>query len=150
MVVASGRLYVGNGNRLLALDNQGQLVWNFRKSDGLQSMAERPDGSVLLTGSRTLTAISAQGQTLWDADIHVHHSLDPNGFTRVPTLAVDNAGTAHVGTADGRVVVIDRTGRITARVPAGGYHDGFTPLVMLGPSHTLVASGNDSVVRVYQ
>lgn len=150
MAGSGGRLYVGNGGTLLTLDAHGHLAWSLAKPDGSLSMAERPDGSVLLAGSRTLTAISAQGQILWNADIRIRHTIGANDSVRAPTLAVDSAGTAYVGTADGRIVVVDSTGLTNARIPAGGYRYGQTPLVMLGPRHTLVVAATDSIVRIYR
>jgi outer membrane protein assembly factor BamB len=150
LVASSGLLYVGNGNTLLTLDRHGRLAWSIQKPDGLLNMAERADGSILLAGARTLTAISSQGESLWDADIHIHHTIGANDFMAAPTLAVDNAGTAYVGTADGQIVVIDGSGRNSARVPAGGYRYGPTPGVMLAPNRTLVVAGTDSRVRLYR
>lgn len=150
MTARDGGVYVGDGNILLALDAQGSLAWRFSKADGLLSIAERPDGSLLAAGSQTLTAISSRGQSLWDADIHIHHRIGVNDFVRAPAIAVDRAGTACVGTADGQVVVVAASGQLTAHVPAGGYRYGQTPRVMMSPHHMLAVTGTDSVVRIYR
>lgn len=150
MVGPQGRLLLGDGTTLRAYEQTGAATWAVHKADGIGSIAERPDGSIVAAGTRLLTAISADGRTLWTADIHVHHQRPEGDATYRPSLAVDAAGKAYVGTGDGRVVEVSPAGRVVTRVPAGGYHYGFAPRVMLGPRHSLIVGGVDGVVRVYR
>jgi len=149
VVGQSGTVFVGDGNTMVAVDAHGQIAWRFDKPDGVLAIAERPDGSIVVAGNQWLTGVSEQGQKLFDADIRQRHPRSPNDGLQKPALVVDGAGAAYVGTADGEVLVFANGGKLLDRLPAGGYHLGSTPRIMLGSQHTLVVTGNDGVLRVY-
>jgi outer membrane protein assembly factor BamB len=150
MVGQHGVLFVGDGNTLSAIDARGHSLWHFAKPDGVLSIAERPDGSIAVAGNQWLTVVSEQGRKLFDADIRVRHPIGTNDAIDKPSLVIDGAGTAYVGTADGEVLVVSSEGQLLDRLAVGGYHFGMTPRIMLGPGHALVVNGNDGVLRVYE
>ncbi len=74
--------------------------------------------------------LSPNGRLLWSTAIGYSPAQFPAAW---PSLATDAAGKAYVGSGDGRVRVVSATGQVLATVYAGGYRDGSTPSLLLGP-----------------
>ncbi|MDQ2743338.1 MAG: PQQ-binding-like beta-propeller repeat protein [Chloroflexota bacterium] len=103
-----------------------------RPSTSIEAM--RPDGVMVGTAraeSQPLVVdLSPNGRLLWSTAIGYSPAQFPAAW---PSLATDAAGKAYVGSGDGRVRVVSATGQVLATVYAGGYRDGSTPSLLLGP-----------------
>lgn len=119
-----------------------------------------PDGAMVGTaqaGSQSLVVdLSRNGRLLWGYPFSGQAVIEPNGTvvavgftTSLAGSADEAAGKAYVGSGDGRVRVVSATGRVLARVYAGGYRHGFPPSLLLGPDGQLIVTGTDSTLRVY-
>jgi outer membrane protein assembly factor BamB len=145
MVAKDGTIYVSYSQTLAAYAPSGRLVWKLRWHDGPLALAERSDGTILVAGRNQLGAVNPGGRRLWH--VTIGHSA---GQFIPPSLIVDAAGTAYVGSGDGKVRVISGTGKIRARLFAGGPKLASVPAIMLLASGRLIISGTDGVLRVYQ
>jgi outer membrane protein assembly factor BamB len=144
MMGSDGTIFATDGKDLLALGPSGELLWRDHKPDGALALAERSDGILLVAGEKTLDALDPKGKLLWKA------SLNPSGQpAAVPRVISDAAGTAYVGTTDGRVHVINADGKQVAVVDGGGYHDGWSPALLLAPDGSLVVDSTDGILRIY-
>ena len=146
VVAANGDIVTGYGRQIAAYTSSGQVRWRVSKADGALSLALRADGSLLVAGQDRLDAIRADGTRLWSTAVGHSPAQYPADW---PSLATDAAGKADVGSGDGRVRVVSATGRVLARVYAGGYRHGFPPSLLLGPDGRLIVTGTDSTLRVY-
>lgn len=145
LVGQDGTVYVGNGAHLVAVGADGQIGWSAEKSDGALALAERADGSILSAGTNTLDAFNREGTRLWSVPIGTSTELPPYR----PSLIVDAAGTAYVGSGDGIVRVISAEGKLIGQTLAGGHHFDFAPQILLGPDGRLFVNGTDGVLQVY-
>ncbi|HEX6506905.1 MAG TPA: hypothetical protein VF221_04665 [Chloroflexota bacterium] len=146
LVGKDGTVYVGNGTHLVAVTPDGQTRWTANKADGVLALAERADGSILSAGTNTLDAFSPDGTLLWS--VPIGQSSDQLA-SYWPSLIVDAAGTAYVGSGDGIVRVISSEGKLVGQLPAGGHRSDFPPQVLLGADGRLIVNGSDDVLQVY-
>ncbi len=146
VVAADGTIFTGYRQQIVAYTSSGHLRWRVRKTDGALALALRADGILLVAGRDRLDAIRTNGTRLWSTAIGYSSAQYPAAW---PSLATDAAGKAYVGSGDGRVRVVSATGQVLATVSAGGYRDGSTPSLLLGPDGRLMVSGADSTLRVY-
>ncbi len=149
LVSARGTVYTADGtNGVGAYAADGRLLWRRATGDQVISLAERADGTVLALGRAGLSAVSAAGRRLWRRPAG---RLSRTPYPLPPTIAVDAAGRAYVGSDDGMVRAIARDGALLWTLPAGGPTSlGETPSIALGPRGTLVVAGTDGRLRVYQ
>jgi outer membrane protein assembly factor BamB len=146
LVGKDGTVYVGNGTHLLAVTPDGHARWSVGKSDGVLALAERADGSLLAAGADALDAFDADGNHLWSVPIG-RSSTQYRAYR--PSLVVDSAGTAYVGSGDGIVRLISAGGKLLAEVKAGALRSDDPPHVLLGADGRLIVNGTDGVLRVY-
>ncbi len=149
LVGARGTVYTAEGtNGVGAYAPDGRLLWRRATGDEVLSLAERADGTVLALGRTGLGAVSPAGRQLWRRPMG---RLSRTPYPQPPTIAVDAAGRAYVGSDDGAIRAIAPDGALLWTLPAGGPTtlDG-TPSISLGPAGTLVVAGTDGRLRVYQ
>ncbi len=149
LVGARGAVYTAEGtNGVDAYAPDGRLLWRRATGDEVLSLAERADGTVLALGRTGLGAVSPAGRRLWRRPAG---RLSRTPYPQPPTIAVDAAGRAYVGSDDGMVRAIAPDGALLWTLPAGGPTSlGATPSISLGPRGTLVVVGTDGRLRVYQ
>jgi outer membrane protein assembly factor BamB len=146
LVGKDGTVYVGNGTHLLAVTSDGHARWSAGKSDGVLALAERADGSLLAAGAHALDAFGADGNHLWSVPIGPSSTQLP---AYRPSLVVDSAGTAYVGSGDEIARVISAGGKLLAKIKAGALRSDDPPHVLLGADGRLIVNGTDGVLRVY-
>jgi len=134
------------GSKLVAYSPSGRLLWSLRRREAPLAFAERGDGVVLMAGRTRLSAVSATGKQLWTT--RIGKTAGPYYPYHHPSLVVDAAGRAYVGSGDGRVRVVTARGHVVASLRAGPAHHGI-PTVLLGPDGKLIISGTDGVLRAY-
>jgi DNA-binding beta-propeller fold protein YncE len=144
LMADSNAIYASQGNTIIAYSPSGTFLWRFTKPDQPLALAERADSVLLIAGFKTLDAVDQQGKLLWTATIAIAKNAEDS-----PSLIVDAAGTAYIGRQDGAVQIVNRQGRTVTTLPAGGYHYGFTPSLLLVPPGRLVVNGTDSVLRIF-
>jgi outer membrane protein assembly factor BamB len=147
MAAKDGTIYVSYSQTLAAFTPSGRLIWKLRWRDGPLALAERSDGMILVAGRNQLGAVNPAGRRLWH--VTIGHSAG-QFIPEYPSLIVDAAGTAYVGSGDGKVRVISAAGKIRARIFAGGPRLASVPAIMLVAGGKLIISGTDSVLSVYQ
>lgn len=135
-----GTIYVGIGRQLAAVNPEGHILWQIAKKDQAMALALRSDSVILAAGRKRLIAVRQDGKELWNVPI------GPAGLER-PTLVVDAAGTAYVGTADGKVRIFSSDGRLL-RTLAVGPRSSWAPGILVAGGR-LIVSGTDRVLRVY-
>ncbi|HZS91748.1 MAG TPA: PQQ-binding-like beta-propeller repeat protein [Chloroflexota bacterium] len=135
----------GDVGEVAAFTPAGRRLWQLATRGGPAALAERADGTILAADGNGLTALSPRGRRLW------HVSLGrPPANAASPSLAVDAAGRAYVGSSDGRVRAVASGGTLRWTLDAGGpSRAGFTPSLALGPTSTLAVTGTDNVLRLY-
>lgn len=146
LVGKGGVIYAG-GQTLASYASSGRLRWKLRWPDDVLGLAQRADGVMLVAGRTRLAAVSPAGKRLWSVRIGRAVGADEN----LP-LVVDAAGTVYVGTLDGHVRIVSRSGKVisTLRVGPGSTQAmPRVPIVMLGPGGRLIVTGTDGVLRVY-
>jgi len=149
LVGARGTVYTAEGtNGVGAYAPDGQLLWRRATGDEVLSLAERADGTVLALGRTGLSAVSPAGRRLWRRPAD---RLSRTPYPLPPTIAVDAAGRAYLGSDDGAVRAIAPDGALLWTLPAGGPTTaGEVPSIALGPVGTLMVAGTDGRLRVYQ
>lgn len=145
LIGAEDTVYSVDNTDLVATDRNGHRLWQTTIPDGIQALAQRTDGSLLVAGHHVVVAVTSGGGLLWTARLHPDV---PTAIGR-PSLITDQLGTVDVGTADGSVHILAPDGREVSTVNAGGYHFGFAPSMVLGPDGRLIVNGTDNVLRVY-
>ncbi len=126
----------------------GRLLWHCTTGDDVISLAARADGTVVALGRTGISAVSPAGHRLWRRPLG-RQLRTPSA--QPPTIAVDAMGRAYLGSSDGIVRVIAPNGSLLWTLPAGGPTSlGNTPSIALGPQGTLVVTGTDGRLRVYQ
>jgi outer membrane protein assembly factor BamB len=154
LVAGNGHVYVSDGRGwgsgdqgdVAAYTPAGKLLWH-RATSGVAALAERADGSILVAERGGLTAVGNRGARLWRAPLGRISDKDQAGYS----LAVDAAGHAFIGGADGKVRAFTAGGKPIWTLSAGGpglYGRGST--VALGPNGVLVVVGTDNLLRYYQ
>jgi outer membrane protein assembly factor BamB len=147
-VVGRGEtIYVGTGHTLAAYTSAGALRWKLRWGDGTLALAERADGSLLVAGRSRLGAVSFTGRRLWS--VRIRKAI---GRYDSPSLVVDSAGTAYVGTSDGKLRIISQNGRLVSALsvgPGDSQAGASAATCILGPDGRLIVNGTDGVLRVY-
>lgn len=146
LVGQDGTVYVGNGTHLVAVGADGQIRWSAEKPDEVLALAERADGSILSAGTDSLDAFSPDGTRLWSVPIGTSSDQLP---AYRPSLIVDDAGTAYVGSGDGIVRVVSADGKLVGQTLGSGQHFDFAPQILLGPDGRLIVNGADGVLQVY-
>jgi PQQ-like domain len=146
LVGHDGALYLGRGASLMALSPSGQYLWTADKPDEVLALAERADGVVLAAGRSQLDAFDANGHHLWSVPIGPSTDAYRNQW---PSLVVDAAGSAFVGSGDGMVRVVSSAGQLLTSLAAGGRHYGSAPPVLIAPNGRLVVDGTDGTLRVF-
>jgi outer membrane protein assembly factor BamB len=145
MVGNHGVVYVGANTLLAAYAPSGRRLWRLTMTDGALGLAERRDGTIVGLGEHSLSAVRSDGKPQWTVPVGTTVGPDERA-----SLIVDAARKIYVGTAGGTVVVVSPTGRLLARVPAGGQHSPPTaPQVMLSPTGQLIVNGTDGMLRIY-
>jgi len=149
LIGAGGTIYTADGtNGVGASAPSGRLLWHRATGDDVMRLAERADGTVLALGRTGLSAVSPAGRHLWRR---------PSGplvrapYVHPPTIAIDAAGRAYLGSNDGMVRAIAPNGSLLWTLPGGGPTTlGDTPSISLGPAGTLVVARTDGRLSVYQ
>jgi len=153
LVGASGTIYASDGagigtgqaNEVVAYTPSGRRLWRARTSDGAATLAERPDGVVLVATATSLMALRPNGMQVW------RRALGRRAGTgavqlHLPSLAVDAAGRVYVGSSDGVVRALGPDGvqlwTLGHPNPLG------TPSVALGPQGQLAVASD--ALRVYR
>jgi outer membrane protein assembly factor BamB len=149
LVGLHGTIYTADGtNGVGAYSLTGRLLWRCTTGDEVVSLAERADGTVMALGQTGLSAVSTAGHRRWRRPLG-HAVRMPSA--QLPSIAVDAAGRAYVGSSDGTVRAIAPNGSLLWTLHAGGpTSQGDTPSIALGPGGTLVITGTDGRLRVYQ
>lgn len=135
-----GTIYVGIGKQLAAIDPAGRLLWQVGKADQAMALALRSDGVILAAGRKWLDAVSQDGKKLWS---------DPIGRPGLerPQLVTDAAGTAYVGTADGKVRIFSSGGALL-QTRSVGHESRWSPGIVVADGK-LIVNGTDGTLRVY-
>jgi outer membrane protein assembly factor BamB len=149
VIYASDGTGVGTGDagEIVAYSPTAALLWRLPTSAGTASLAERGDGVLLVADRSGLSALGPGGARLWN------RALGQPSATGVaaPSLVIDAAGHAFVGTSDGYVRAIGPAGALLWTLGAGGpAPDGEVPALALGPAGALAVTGTDRVLRVYR
>lgn len=157
LVGTRGTIYVsagtgyssGQASAVTAYTPAGQRLWRLRVDDGWATLAERADGTVLVASATGLSAVSPGGALIW------HRTLwQPTRATaatlKLPSLAVDAVGRVYIGGSDGVIRAVGPNGAVLWTRHAGGFSNGVTPTVALGPDGTLAIAGTDGRLRVYR
>jgi hypothetical protein len=147
LIGEDGTLYLGARTTLYAYTSTGGKRWKRNMRDGVLALAERADGDLLVAGSTHLHAFSPDGTRLWSVRIG-----KTTGSYNRPSLVVDAAGTAYVGTMDGKLRIISDSGTLISTLHVGpASRDQFAPAAspLLAPGGRLVVNGTDGVLRVY-
>ncbi len=149
MIGARGTIYSADGaNGVGAYAPSGRLLWHCTTGNEVMSLAQRADGTVLALGRTGLSAVSSAGHRLWRRPVGARVGTPS---AQPPTIAVDAAGRAYLGSDDGTVRVIAPDGSLLWTLPAGGpTSQGNTPSIGLGPAGTLVVARTDGRLSVYQ
>jgi len=149
LIGARRTIYSADGtNGVGAYAPSGRLLWHCTTGDEVIRLAERADGTVLALGRTGLSAVSPAGRRLWRRPVG-YQLRTPSA--QPPTIAVDAAGRAYLGSDDGAVRVIAPDGALLWTLPAGGPTSlGHTPSISLGPAGTLVVARTDGRLSVYQ
>jgi len=149
MIGARGTIYSADGaNGVGAYAPSGRLLWHCTTGNEVMSLAQRADGTVLALGRTGLSAVSSAGHRLWRRPVGARVGTPS---AQPPTIAVDAAGRAYLGSDDGTVRVIAPDGSLLWTLPAGGPTSlGHTPSIGLGPAGTLVVARTDGRLSVYQ
>ncbi len=149
LIGVQGTVYTADGtNGVGAYAPSGRLLWHCTTGDDVMSLAERADGTVLALGRTELSAVSPAGHRLWRRPVG-RQVRTPSA--QPPTIAIDAAGRAYLGSNDGMVRVIAPDGSLLWTLSAGGPTSlGNTPSISLGPAGTLVVTRTDGRLSVYQ
>jgi outer membrane protein assembly factor BamB len=146
LVGNDGTLYLGRGASLMALSPSGQYLWTADKSDEVLALAERADGVILAAGRSQLDAFDKSGHHLWSVPIGSSIDAYRNQW---PSLVVDVAGTAFVGSGDGLVRVVWSGGRLQTSLDGGGRHHASAPPVRIAPNGRLIVDSTDGTLHVF-
>lgn len=149
LIGARRTIYSADGtNGVGAYAPSGRLLWHCTTGDEVIRLAERADGTVLALGRTGLSAVSPAGRRLWRRPVG-YQLRTPSA--QPPTIAVDAAGRAYLGSNDGMVRAIAPDGSLLWTLSAGGPTSlGYTPSISLGPAGTLVVARTDGRLSVYQ
>lgn len=130
MIGQSGDIYLGYANALYAYHSDGTVGWHRPIAGGVLSMAERPDGSIVIAAPDAVEALTPSGSILWQR----HLPLQPAnpGFSNVfgGDLITDAAGTTFVGGVNnsrGSITVLSSTGKRLAVLASGRAKYGILP-----------------------
>ena len=140
-LAAGERLFAGDrAGGLHGISSNGMVLWSQRPSESAvrDVLLDRTEGLVLRTDDGFLLAMSTTGTARWRAR--------PPG-ARITAAALTDEGAIYSGTSDGRLVVLDREGRlladhVTGR-SAGIQHVGITR------AGRVVTAGDDWVLEVW-
>jgi len=138
-------IYSTDHTDLVATDRTGRRLSQRAMPDGILALAQRADGSLLVAGHRSVVAINSSGYPLWSTPL----SPGLPAATERPSLVTDRSGTIYIGTADGMVHILAANGHEVSSALGGGYHYGYTPSILLGPTGRLIVGGTDGFLRVY-
>ncbi len=94
---------------LYALSPDGKLKWTYPLTG---SVAISPDGTIFVIAPTALSALSLDGKLKWQ-------NLDIQGGS---TMAVDDDGSAYVGTTNGKVIAVSKDGQIKWTFATKGSH----------------------------
>ena len=154
MVGRHGMVYVASGSaagqsfpastQISAYSTHGRLQWRRGTENGTVVLAQRADDAILAAGQTYLTAHSpVDGALLWKT------RLGRSTLDAVPSVAVDAAGTAFVGSGDGIVRIVSADGKLLGKIAAGKPSPTGTPEVAISADGRLVVVGTDDTLRVY-
>jgi outer membrane protein assembly factor BamB len=147
LVGARGTIYASDGAAVVAYMPSGRRLWRQETGAEVTALAERADGVLLVAGAAELLAVSPHGTRLWQRALG--HPAATSSATA--SIAVDAAGRAYVGSADGKVRAIAPSGTLLWTLRAEGPTNPYlSPSVALGPRDTLVVAGTDGQLRVYR
>lgn len=156
LVGRDGTVYASDGagtgptdlGEVTAFTPAGRLVWHLQTA-GVSTLAERGDGVVLVGDRAGLSAFSPRGRRLWRRSLGQPPATA--NVTAAPSLAVDVAGRAYVGSGDGMVRAIAPDGSLLWTLRAGRRSSlGTVPALALGPGGRLAIMGTDGALRVYR
>jgi hypothetical protein len=102
--------YDGTADTISAYTAAGKVLWRTSLPQGMATLAQRADGVLLAAGQRGLSAISANGNTLWRTPTG-RSSVDA-----VPSIAVDRRGTSYIGGGDGVVRILSQDGSLIGQL----------------------------------
>jgi putative pyrroloquinoline-quinone binding quinoprotein len=154
LVGGQGAVYVSDGTgwgpsdlgEVAAYTPAGHLLWHLDTRGGVAALTERGDEIVLVADRSGLAAVSPSGTRLWRVPL----GGSPANAGAAPSLALDAAGHAYVGSSDGQVRAVTPGGTLLWALRAGGpSRYGASPTVALGPHGVLVVTGTDNILRVY-
>jgi hypothetical protein len=153
LVGAHGIIYASDGSNvgsdtssdgsISAYAASGRLLWRLHTADGMSTLAQASDGTVLAAGQLGLSAITPDGSVRW------HIPLGRSEKDALPSIVVDSTGTIYVGSGDGVVQIIGRDGELESRINISPPSTANSPALALGPDGKLVVTGTDGVLRVY-
>lgn len=155
LIGRAGAVYVSDGAGLGRSDSgdvaaytpRGRLLWHRQIRGGTAALAERSDGIILVATGAGLTALSPHGTRLWERAL----GAPPTTVKMPPSLAVDAAGRAYVGSGDGLIRAIAPTGTLLWTLRAGSpAQRGDVPSLALGPAGVLAVTATDGVLRLYR
>lgn len=141
----SAGIGAGNAGEVVAYTPAGRRLWRLRTTDGAATLAERADGSVLVATTTHLSAFTAGGTQIWRRALG-HPTGLAAALPTLPSLAVDAAGHAYVGSSDGVVRAIGPAGVSLWTLGVPNAHG--SPSIALGPDGHLVIVSD--ALRVYQ
>lgn len=140
-LAAGERLVAGDrAGGLHGVSPNGSLLWSQRPSESpvRDLLLDRNEGLVLRTDDGSLFAMSTAGATRWRAR--------PPG-ARITAAAMTDEGTIYSGTSDGRLVVLDREGRLLADSFTG--RSAAIQYVGITRGGRVVTAGDDWVLQVW-
>jgi hypothetical protein len=161
LIGRSGSVYASDGTgfgpqdtgELVAYTPAGRLLWQLHTA-GAATLGERGDGTLLVATGMGLSAVSPRGTYFWQRALRHAPAAVYAGAIHGPSLAIDAAGRAYIGTADGLVRAVAPDGTLLWTIRAGPPSD-TPPSCILGPRGQLVIAEEGTVpssagiLRVY-
>ncbi len=143
MVGRNETVFASNGSQLDAIDPNGRVLWTYHADSVVLQLAERVDGTVLVTEQDSLSALTSNGEVLW------HHAIPPIPAFGGAGLATDADNTAYLALPDGTLRGVASDGTELFSLSIGRPGKLARPQVVIDAQGRLIVSGADSTLYVF-
>jgi len=111
-------IVAADNNRLVAFDRTGQVVWRLEDVGPVHRIQPLENGNILTQDGWTrLIEIDPQQQTVWSYDATAQKGIDGRPVEIHAFQRLENGRTMIVENGIGRIIEIDREGRIVHQLP---------------------------------